>query len=149
MQKTFAFVIVALVLSFVSAQTRTGVKPEEFATSMRTAGYGIFSVNGSGIGGQLQVAERAEGGTNIIVTLDGIESREYYTLEFRQGNCGPDRPVLTVLEPVPSIASDPHASETETSLSFEQITQANHFIYVYAPDGSVAACGEVGLGANR
>ena len=149
MQKVFALVAVVFIFSVTFAQTKTGVKPEEFETSMRTTGYGIFSVNGSGIGGQLQIAERAGGGTNVIVTLDGIDTGNYYALEFRQGDCGPDRSLLTALEPVPSIPGDPQASETKTSLSFEEITEANNFIYVYNSDGSVAACGEVGLGANR
>jgi hypothetical protein len=146
----FAFIIFAII-SITFAQTSTGVKPEEFQTSIRTAGYGIFAVNNSGIGGQMQVAERAEGGTNIIVTLDGIEIGKNYTMEIRQGDCGPDRELLTALEPVPSIASDPRASLTETTFTFEQLVEANNFVYVYAPDNSgiVVACGEVGLGANQ
>jgi hypothetical protein len=134
-----------------ATQTATGVKPEEFETSIRTAGYGIFAVNNSGIGGQMQVSEDAEVGTNIIVTLDGIEVGKYYDMELRQGDCGPDRELLTPLEPVPSVAGDPRASFTYTSFTFEQIAEANNFIYVYAPDNSetVVACGEVGLGANQ
>ena len=38
----------------------TGVKPEEFATSMRTEGYGIYAVSGSNVYGQMQVAEEAD-----------------------------------------------------------------------------------------
>jgi hypothetical protein len=150
MQKTLVVTIFAF-LSFISAQTETGVKPEEFETSIRTAGYGIFAVDNSGIGGQMQVAEKAEGGLNIIVTLDGIEVGKVYPMELRQGDCGPDRELLTQLEPVPSIAGDPHSSWTELPLTFEEIAEANNFIYVYAPDNSgiVVACGEVGLGANQ
>lgn len=137
--------------STTAAQTATGVKPEEFETSIRTAGYGIFSVNNSGIGGQMQVSEQVEGGTNIIVTLDGIEVGKSYPMELRQGDCGPDRALLSELEPVPSVAGDPRASWTELPLTFEEIAEANNFIYVYAPDnsGTVVACGEVGLGANQ
>jgi CHRD domain len=137
--------------SNAAAQTATGVKPEEFETRIRTAGYGIFAVNNSGIGGQMQVSEQVEGGTNIIVTLDSIEVGKYYAMELRQGDCGPDRALLSPLEPVPSVAGDPRASWTELPLTFEEIAEANNFIYVYAPDnsGTVVACGEVGLGANQ
>lgn len=40
---------------------------------------------------------------------------------------------------------------TALPLTFEEIAEANNFIYVYASDnsGTVVACGEVGLGANQ
>lgn len=130
-----------------ASKTATGVKPEEFATSMRTAGYGIFPVASGSIKGQMQVAETAEGDTEIIVTLDGIERGRVYKLELRKGDCGPDRELLLDLNAVPSVLPEPNASATSSGLSFEEIAEGNNFVYVYAPDGSVAACGEVGLGA--
>jgi hypothetical protein len=151
MQKTFVLLTLTFILSIAFAQTSTGVKPEEFETSIRTAGYGIFAVNNSGIGGQMQVAEKVEGGVNVIVTLNSIEVGKNYPMELRQGDCGPDRELLSELQPVPSVAGDPHASWTELPLTFEEVAEANNFIYVYAPDnsGTVVACGEVGLGANQ
>jgi hypothetical protein len=126
----------------------TGVKPEEFATSMRTEGYGIFAVSGSNVYGQIQVAEEADGTARVIVTLNNIQRGERYPLEIFQGDCGPDRPLLIRLNDVPSVPADPTASTTYTTLSYDQIAKNNNFVYVYGPDGRVLACGEVGLGAN-
>jgi CHRD domain len=125
----------------------TGVKPEEFATQMRTEGYGIYGVNGSGINGQIQIAETAEGGSTVVVTLSNIQAGQRYGLEIFQGDCGPDRPSLIKLNPVPSVPSDPNASWTDTSLHYNELAEGNNFVYVYAPDGAVLACGEVGAGA--
>jgi hypothetical protein len=126
----------------------TGVKPEEFATSMRTEGYGIFAVSGSNVYGQIQVAEEADGTARVIVTLNNIQPGERYPLEIFQGDCGPDRSLLIRLNDVPSVPADPTASTTYTTLSYDQIAKNNNFVYVYGPDGRVLACGEVGLGAN-
>jgi CHRD domain len=127
----------------------TGVKPEEFATRMRTEGYGIFGVNGNNVYGQIQVAEEADGTARVIVTLNNIQRGDRYPLEVFQGDCGPDRLSLVKLNDVPSVPADPTASATYTSLSYDQIAESNNFIYVYALDGTVLACGEVGSGANR
>lgn len=125
----------------------TGVKPEEFATQMRTEGYGIYPVNGNSISGQIQIAEEAEGGSRVIVTLSNIQPGQYYDLEIFQGDCGPDRPSLLKLKPVPSVVNDPNASETYTDLNYNELAEGNNFVYVYASDGAVIACGEVGAGA--
>jgi CHRD domain len=125
----------------------TGVKPEEFATQMRTEGYGIYAVDGSSISGQIQIAETAEGNSTVVVTLSNIQAGQRYGLEIFQGDCGPDRPSLIKLNPVPSVPSDPNASWTETSLHYSELAEGNNFIYVYTPDGAVIACGEVGAGA--
>jgi CHRD domain len=129
----------------------TGVKPEEFATSMRTEGYGIFPVNGGSITGQIQVAEEADGLARVIVTLRNFDPGQRFPLEIRQGDCGPDRPLLVALNDLPSVPDDPTASWTTTTLRYEEIAEGNNFIYVYSPDqsGTVIACGEVGIGANR
>ncbi len=70
-------------------------------------------------------------------------------LELRKGDCGPDRELLLDLNAVPSVLPEPNASATSSGFSFEEIAEANNFIYVYNPDGSVAACGEVGIGALK
>ena len=132
------------------SQLPTGVKPEEFATRMRTEGYGIFAINSGTISGQIQVAEEADGTARVIVTLRNILPGQQFPLEIRQGDCGPDRPLLISLNDLPSVIGDPTASWTDTSLHYDDIAGSNNFIYVYAPDNSgiVVACGEVGLGAN-
>lgn len=127
----------------------TGVKPEEFATRMRTEGYGIYAVNNSNIYGQIQVAEEADGSTRIVVTLSSIQPGVRYGLELFQGDCGPGRPSLMKLHDLPSVPADPTASATDTPLTYDLIAGQNNFIYVYDPNGYVLACGEVGLGANR
>jgi CHRD domain len=133
------------------SQLPTGVKPEEFATSMRTEGYGIFPVNGGSVSGQIQVAEEADGTARVIVTLRNFDIGQRFPLEIRQGDCGPDRPLLISLNDLPSVMDDPTVSWTATPLRYEDIAEGNNFIYVYAPDysGAVVACGEVGIGANR
>jgi hypothetical protein len=129
------------------SQLPTGVKSEEFATQMRTEGYGIFAVNNSGISGQIQIAEEAEGSSRVIVTLSNIQPGQSYGLEIFQGDCGPDRPSLLKLHSVPTIPDDPTGSWTNTDLTYDELAGSNNFVYVYAPDGAVIACGEVGAGA--
>lgn len=127
----------------------TGVKPEEFSTSIRTDSYGIYAVSGSNVYGQIQVAEEVDGTARVVVTLNNIQRGDRYPLEIFQGDCGPDRPSLIKLNDVPSVPADPTASATYTNLTYDQIAGMNNFVYVYNLDGTVLACGEVGLGANR
>lgn len=125
------------------------VRSEEFRDHLRTASYGIFAVGGSGVSGQLQVADRAEGGTRITVTLVGIDTAARYPTAIYRGDCGPDRERLLELEPVPFEPGET-AGITESTVAFETLAEEDNFVYVYAPDGeTVVACGEVGLGANR
>lgn len=133
------------------SKTKTGVKAEEFETQIPTAAYGIFAVGGSGISGQVQVSGQVEGGTRIALSLTGAEARKTYPTELRSGDCGPDGTLLRQLNDFPLGVVDPGASETTTTLSFEEIVEANNYLTIYAADGSgtVIACGEVGLGANR
>ena len=133
------------------SQTATGVKPEEFESQIPTASYGLFAVGDSGIAGQVQISGQVEGGTRIVVSLNGAEAGRRYPTELRSGDCGPDGAVLRRLNDFPLGVIDPGASETTTGLSFEEIAEADNYLSIYAADGSgtVIACGEVGLGANR
>jgi hypothetical protein len=127
----------------------TPAPPEEFEASIRTAGFGIFAVEGSGVSGQIQFTERVEGGTRVTVALDGIDRQQRYPVAIFRGDCGPDREHLLDLDPVP-FAPGETSSVTDTELDFETLAEEDNFVYVYAPDGeTVVACGEVGAGAVR
>ncbi len=122
---------------------------EEFETSIRTAGFGIFAVEGSGVSGQIQFTERVEGGTRVTVTLDGIDRQQRYPVAIFRGDCGPDRERLLDLNPVPFTPGET-SSVTDADIDFETLAEGDNFVYVYAPDGeTVVACGEVGAGAVR
>ena len=118
---------------------------------LQTASYYLAPVGASGVSGNLQVTERVDGGSTFIVTLQGIEPGRRYALTLLEGDCGPDRVRVRDLKPVGSLPDDPYASLTEANLAFADVAEGDYFLYVYAGpagDTAVAACGEVGVGAN-
>lgn len=116
-----------------------------------TASYGLFPVNDSGIQGQVQLTEDVEGGTKFVVTLTGIDPGLTYPLALYRGDCGPDRPKVADLDAVGTFEDDPYASVTQTDLEFAEIASGDFFMYVFRADDPdrIAACGEIGRGANR
>lgn len=121
------------------------------AGSLGTASYYLAPVAASGISGNLQVTEQLEGGSSFTVTLQGIDQGQRYALALFEGDCGPDRSRVIELTPVGKLPNDPYVSLTDTGLSFSSLNNGDYFLYVYAGDTAnapVAACGEVGLGAN-
>lgn len=116
-----------------------------------TASYGLFAVQGSEIRGQVQLTELLGEGTKFVVSLVGIEPGSDYGLALYEGDCGPDRPKVRDLEPVGEREDDPYVSITDTELPFSTISEGDYFLYVFhGQEGDeVAACGEVGVGANR
>lgn len=149
-----AFAVVALASTLGSAQ---GDPPPTATSSLQTASYPLFAVEDSGVTGQLQVVELAEGGTQLILTVHGIVASRPYTSAVYVGSCGPDRPVFLELEPI-GRANDPFVSITESTRTFAEVTQGDHFVYVFDGDAidrpdvagldvPALACGEVGLGA--
>ena len=99
----------------------------------------------------------ASGGSLLFVTLVGIEEGRTYPAALYVGDCGPDRPVHSELEPV-SRENDPFVGITLTTLDFSDLTQGDYFVYVFDGDTidrpdvdgldvPALACGEVGAGA--
>jgi hypothetical protein len=117
----------------------------------RIESYGLFATNGSGVNGNMQVMTEASR-VKITVTIYTVQPGERHAVALFEGDCGPGRPRVAQLETVPNLEGDLYSSITYTTMSFEQITQSNHFAYVYATDevnqANIVACGEVGLGAN-
>ncbi len=119
--------------------------------SPRTASYYLAPVEGSGVTGYLQATEEVTGGTKLVVTLQGITPGASHALALFEGDCGPDRPLVSELEPVPNLEGDPYASLSFSNLPFAAFAEGDYFLYVYAgetTDTPIAACGEVGLDAN-
>lgn len=133
-----------LFLSIATAQLTMTEAP-------KAESYGLFGVNNSGIDGNMQVSIDDER-VKIVVTLPSAKSGEQYAVALFEGDCGPDRVMVMQLETVPTDVTDPFSSITYTDIPFEQITEGNHFAYIYAgPEvnqANILACGEVGLGAN-
>lgn len=129
--------------------------------TVQTASYGLFPIEGSGVQAQLQVSSRAEGGVRIVLTASGMERGRELAAAIYEGDCGPDRPLVLALTPVGSLPDDPFVSITEEEeLAFEELTEGDHFVYLFAEDAidrpdeegldvPALACGEVGAGANR
>lgn len=149
-----AVAVVALASTLGSAQ---GDPPPPAPQSLQTASYPLFAVDGSGVTGQLQIVEQAEGGTHLVLTVHGLMAGEPHAAAVYVGVCGPDRPVFLELEPI-GRENDPFVSITESTFTFEELTQGDHFVYVFdgdaidRPDAEgldmpALACGEVGLGA--
>lgn len=132
------------------AQSSTPAAPQEFQ-STETVSYYLAPVEGSGVSGYLQATEEVTGGSKLVVTLQGIEPGSTHALALFEGDCGPDRPFVTELEPVPNIAGDPYASLSESNMPFAAFAEGDYFLYVYeedSRDSAIVACGEVGVGAN-
>jgi hypothetical protein len=152
-----ALVLAATVVGILAyGMAQPDPRPEETRT-LSTASYPLFPVDDSGVTGQLQIVEQAEGGTELILTVIGVEEGRAYPAALYVGSCGPDRPVHLELEPV-GRENDPFVSITRSELSFEEFTQGEYFVYVFDGDTidrpetegldvPALACGEVGLGA--
>jgi hypothetical protein len=129
--------------SFGEAQTTIGTPQIE--------SYGLFAVNNSGVNGNMQVMTEANR-VKITTTIYNMQPGQRHAVALFEGDCGPDRPQVAQLETVPNLEGDAFTSITYLNISFEQITQGNHFAYVYSGDAvnqaDIVACGEVGLGAN-
>ena len=149
-----AIAVVAFASTLGSAQ---GDPPPTTTSSLQTASYPLFAVDVSDVTGQLQVVELAEGGTHLVLTVHGLVEGSPYSAAVYIGSCGPDRPVFLELEPI-GRENDPFVSITESLLTFAELTQGDHFVYVFDGDAidrpdvagldvPALACGEVGIGA--
>ena len=119
--------------------------------SPRAVSYALTPVGSSSVNGTVQVNENFEGGTRIIVTLQGINQGQRHALQLFRGSCGPDREPVTPLATVPNIEGDPYSSRTDNPLSFDILSSGDYFLYVYQgadTNSEIAACGEIGAGAN-
>jgi hypothetical protein len=145
---------IAGILAFGLAQQEP---PPLETQTLATASYPLFPVDDSGVTGQLQIVEQVTGGTELILTMLGIDEGRHYPAAIYVGSCGPDRPVHLELEPV-GRENDPFVSITESEFTFEELTQGEYFVYVFDGDTidrpetdgldvPAIACGEVGLGA--
>lgn len=154
-------VLAALLLGLAAAQDDDAADAEQPAAdaTVRTASYGVFPVEGSGVSGHLQVTSTTEGGVRLVLSVSGLaESRELGAAIY-EGDCGPDRPLLLRLTPV-GMPNDPFVSITESDIAFDTLTEGDHFVYLFEEneidtpeqeglDVPALACGEVGAGANR
>jgi hypothetical protein len=123
---------------------------QEFET-IGTETYYLASVENSGVDGYVQAAETFDGFTRFVVTMNNTLPDYRYAVVLYEGDCGPDRPEVLRLGDINNTSGDPNTSITETEINFEELTNGNYFMYVFAgePDTQILACGEVGVGANR
>ena len=143
--------LLLLTLSPSLTHAQTGGENLERDTALRTESYYIAPVENSGVSGNLQVVEATDGNTMFIVTLQGIAEGSRHAITVFAGDCGPDRDIVTELNPIGSFNNEPFASITTSELPFETVTEGNHFVYIYADESMAsapAACGEVGVNAN-
>jgi hypothetical protein len=152
-----AFVVVATVVGILAfGMAQQDPQPQETQTPS-TASYPLFAVDDSGVTGHLQIVEQVTGGTELILTVLGIDEGRTYPAAVYVGSCGPDRPVHLELEPV-GRENDPFVSITASEFTFLELTQGEYFVYVFDGDTidrsetegldvPALACGEVGLGA--
>lgn len=161
-QRRIAGLLASLALAFTMAVAQDGsgasgdsdgVVPADAVeeASLRTESYQLFSLEGSEITGTLNVVERIEEGTQLVVTLIGIDAGGLYLPVLYRGDCGPDRERVFALPPVGSIADDPFSSISNASVAFEEFTEGDFFLYIFhgEEESDPVACGEVGEGANR
>ncbi len=155
--RTLPALVFAVAVFAVTLGSAQGDPPPTSTPSLQTASYPLFPVEDSGVTGQLQVVELAEGGTHLVLTVQGLTEGEPHAAAVYVGSCGPDRPVFLELEPI-GRENDPFVSITESTLTFDELTQGDHFVFVFdgatidqpdveGLDVPALACGEVGLGA--
>lgn len=154
------FVLMASLLASLAAVAQDDDPPPADAGEvLATASYPLFPVEASGIDAQVQVSERAEGGSQLTVSVSGIDEGATYRAALYEGDCGPDRPIVLELAPF-GLGNDPYVSITDSDLSFDAISSGDHFVYLFQGDeidrpetfgldGNVLSCGEVGAGAIR
>jgi hypothetical protein len=138
-----------LVVSFLLALAYAQLEAD--IGTPRIESYGLFEVNGSGVNGNIQFMTEGNQ-VKITTTIYNMQMGQRRAVALFEGDCGPDRRMVAQLETVPNVESDMYSSITYTTIPFDQITQGNHFAYVYAGDvvnqADIVACGEVGAGAN-
>lgn len=156
--RTIATLLAALAVAWVvTSGTAQQAAPPLDTRTLATASYPLFEVDGSGVTGQLQIVAQVTGGTELILTVHGIDEGRPYSAAIYVGSCGPDRPLHLELEPV-GRENDPFVSITASTFAFEDFTQDEYFVYVFdgatiegpeveGLDVPALACGEVGLGA--
>jgi hypothetical protein len=138
----------------MTAETTTEMTNTEpdLGNALRTTSYTLFPIEGSGIGGKLQLQETADKTVRASLTLTGIVEGYYYDAAIFLGDCSPNQAEVLRLETVgESIPEDPFASLTFTDIPYDTITTGNHFVMVFAQGTTspALACGEVGVGANQ
>jgi hypothetical protein len=133
-----------------NSTTATTALSEEFKT-IGTETFYLAAVDNSGVDGYVQVAELYEGGSKLILSMQNTLPDYRYAVVLYNEDCGPDRPEVLRLGDINNTSGDPNTSITLTEISFDELTQGNYFIYVFAgePGTQILACGEVGQGANR
>ena len=117
--------------------------------ALATSSYLLAPVEGSGVGGNLQLTETAAGGTRLTLTLNGIRLGVAYTAALFGGDCGPDRQAVALeLAAVGSFEEDPFISLTVVDQPIAAFTGSDLFVMVFAVEAgdAVVACGEVGDG---
>ena len=157
--RSVAALVIAIAACVLTAAVAQGDPPPAETHTLQTASYPLFALGDSRVTGHLQVVARAEGGTQLILTVDGLREGRPYMAAVYVGSCGPDRPVLLELEPIGRL-NDPFVSITESEFTFDDLTAGDYFVYVFdgdaieRPDAEgldvrALACGEVGLGALK
>jgi hypothetical protein len=154
MRQFLLFLMISVLAALASAQQ---------SAFPRTASYGLFEIEGSGVHGNLQLTEDFEaGGLEAAVTLVGIMPGQQFVPAIFRGTCGPDRPFITALPPVGSFTNDPFVSLGEVELGYDEMTEGEFFMFIFPGDSlpplneagnvetdSAVACGQIGAGANR
>jgi hypothetical protein len=99
-----AFAVVGVATTQASVR---GEPPLGQPFSIETASYPLFAVEDSGVTGQLQIVQQVAGGTLFVLTAYRLAADEPHepathalAAALYVGSCGPDRPVLLMLEPV-------------------------------------------------
>ena len=153
--------LMALSLLGASGFAQEGAPDRNVPTSsISTASYALFPLEGRNLTAQLQVARTSMGETRLVLTAAGIDPNATHRAVIYEGDCGPDRPIALELAPF-GLGGDPYVSTTETDEpSFATLTRGDYFVYLFRGDtidrpdtfgldGEALACGEVGAGANR
>jgi hypothetical protein len=135
----------------VNPQTLDILAASQEFESIGTETYYLASVDDSGVDGYVQAAETFDGFTRFVVSMNNTLPDYRYAVVLYEGDCGPDRPEVLRLGDINNTSGDPNTSITESDIRFEELTNGNYFIYVFAgePGSQILACGEAGVGANR
>lgn len=129
--------------------------PEDLATLQEapdTTMVELASKNDSGVRARARVVHTAQQ-VQVAISAVGVEAGEEYPTHIHLGTCENGGGVAAALDPVAMPAEDAEAGTTTSSVAMEVLEEAKEeseaedpgfFLQIHLPDGTPAACGDLG-----
>ena len=120
-----------------TAMPETGMEMGGMATTVAMSALGE-----SGIGGEA-ILTPAGDGTEVSVTLTGLEANAAHPGHIHQGSCDAPGSVVVPLSPITADASGSGTMTTTAPLSADSVMAGGHIVVYHDPGGTPVVCGAV------